>query len=480
MTEKYSESKSLVTPTAYKAELQTFETGLMQFIADHGLPTTSVLVPVAERVRVFSNVAAVLEKLTPEQRSSSIYLSKCIAAAAAGLFDAALNYLWDETISELRRRVAQYDLSYFFDIAVKNPEKKKNLRTAEDLTKIDDSELINGANEIGLVSNLGHKHLDYIRFMRNWASAAHPNQNQISGLQLISWLETCIIEVINLPESTVVVEIKKLLSNIKTNTISLADANNIGTFFAQLVPSQVDNLASGFFGIFTNTTSSEQTRQNIRLLLPKLWPLVSEPTRKSFGVKYAQFVANNDAHEQKLAREFLDVIKAASYIPDGIRVAEIDSALQGLLAAHHGFNNFYTEPSAALQVYTLVAGGKEVPEAIAKPYVLAIVETFLTNGNGVAVNAEPNYFALLKSMSADLALIALLSFNETTIASRLQLELPQKKFKELLNIIKPKISAPLAMELLQAIEKFSGPFYSMRLDTTIKSRVDNLKRLLNI
>lgn len=36
-----------------------------------------------------------------------------IAAAAVGLFDASLNYLWDETVSELRRRVAGFDLSYF-------------------------------------------------------------------------------------------------------------------------------------------------------------------------------------------------------------------------------------------------------------------------------------------------------------------------------------------------------------------------------
>ena len=30
-----------------------------------------------------------------------------------GLFDAALNYLWDELVSELRRRVAGFDLAYF-------------------------------------------------------------------------------------------------------------------------------------------------------------------------------------------------------------------------------------------------------------------------------------------------------------------------------------------------------------------------------
>ena len=49
--------------------------------------------------------------------------------------------------------------------------------------------------------------LDNIKFMRNWASAAHPNQIELTGLQLISWLETCIKEVISLPLSNITIEI---------------------------------------------------------------------------------------------------------------------------------------------------------------------------------------------------------------------------------------------------------------------------------
>lgn len=144
------------------------------------MPTTQVLVQVSERFKVFSNVEGVVDKIDAEQKQRSIYISKFIAASAVGLFDAALNYMWDETIYELRRRVARYDLAYFYDAAVgSSSEKRKKLDTEEDLVRIDDSELIQGSHEIGLISDLGFKHLDYVRYMRNWASAAHPNQNQI-------------------------------------------------------------------------------------------------------------------------------------------------------------------------------------------------------------------------------------------------------------------------------------------------------------
>lgn len=77
----------------YKQELQAFENGLLTFIERHGLPAKNVLLPVPERMKVFSNVEAVLDLLPAEYKQNSIYISKFIAASASGLFDAALNYL---------------------------------------------------------------------------------------------------------------------------------------------------------------------------------------------------------------------------------------------------------------------------------------------------------------------------------------------------------------------------------------------------
>ncbi len=50
------------------------------------------------------------------------------------------------------------------------------------------------AREMGLISDVGYIQLDHIRDMPNFASAAHPNHNTLTGLQLVTWLETCIRE----------------------------------------------------------------------------------------------------------------------------------------------------------------------------------------------------------------------------------------------------------------------------------------------
>jgi hypothetical protein len=194
----------------YDGQLRDFEGGLLSFLMEHNLPTEGIFVGVTERIKVFQNFKDVIIQIENKEIQQSLYLSKFVAGVASGLFDAALNYLWDEAILQIRKRVVQYDLEYFYDNAVAG-EKRKKLKDESDLIKVDDFELIKGSKEIGLISDLGFKHLEYINYMRNWASAAHPNQNEISGLQLISWLETCVKEVISLPISNITIQIKKLL-----------------------------------------------------------------------------------------------------------------------------------------------------------------------------------------------------------------------------------------------------------------------------
>lgn len=462
----------------YKKDLQAFENGLMNFIEGHGLPTKNVLVSVTERVKVFGNVEDVLALLPTDHKVQSLYISKFIAAAASGLFDAALNYLWDETIVELRKRVAKYDLDYFYDLAVTSTDKRRRLSTEEDLVKLDDNELIRGASEIGLISDLGFKHLDFIRYMRNWASAAHPNQNQITGLQLISWFETCVREVITLPESNSTTQIKSLLANIKSHPLDAAGSAQVSSFFPDLTSDQINNLIAGFFGLYTNDQSTTLARDNVRLLAPRLWPLVSEGTKKSLGTKYGQYLANNDAGKATLSRQFLDALGAGSYLPDNVRTAEISTAVDELLSAHRGMNNFHLEPSFARRLESLVGPQGQVPNNVAEQYIEAVTEAFLTNGHGTAWNAEPIYKKMLSQMDGNQALIAALSFRKIAISSKLQFSLPATKYKELIDIVRPKMTSPQAIDLIEIIDGWKHPLGNMRSESSLMAKVNAITKSL--
>jgi len=132
----------------------------------------------------------------------------------------------------------------------------------------------------------------------------------------------------------IVIEIRQLLGNIKENQLTANDAKQIAPFFINLTQQQTSNLASGFSGIYTDLNTTPQTRQNIHYLLPYLWERVDESTRQGFGVKYGKYVANNDREKASLARQFLEIVNGVAYIPDDLKAAEIESAIQNLLSAH--------------------------------------------------------------------------------------------------------------------------------------------------
>ena len=91
----------------------------------------------------------------------SYYLSKFFVAVSTGLFDAALNYLWNETIKQLRIRVINGDIKYFYDVVISDDRRKK-FTSQEDLLKLDDFDLIKGALEIGLITQIGYMNLEFI------------------------------------------------------------------------------------------------------------------------------------------------------------------------------------------------------------------------------------------------------------------------------------------------------------------------------
>jgi hypothetical protein len=464
-------TRTTATVAAYEG-LRDFETFILDVIDSAGLPTDGILVSIREREKLLKNVGDALDNLEDQQRARASYIAKMIIAGSVGLFDAALNYLWDETISELRARVASFDLAYFFDLAEPSPARRKELSTADDLRKIDDAKLMEAANRIGLISDVGYHQLDHIRYMRNYASAAHPNQVDLTGLQLAEWLETCIREVITLPRDTTVAEIGTLLRNVKSTRLSTQELRNAAGFFDRMPPERSDNLAAGLFGLYTAPDTEPHARDNIRALWSDLWPYVSEDARNELGTKLGRFTASAEQDRARRARELLDLVDGAAYLPEPVRQAEIDQALDELLDVHNGWDNFYHEPRIARQLQELVGKYGNVPTALARKYVHHLVFVFLTNGDGVAWNAEPIYRELISLFEVSQASLALRAFTSTTISSRLQQTLARQKWAELLELIAPKLTGRRDRALLETVRNFNGTPDQLVKDSNIKKQLD--------
>ena len=102
----------------------------------------------------------------------------------------------------------------------------------------------------------------------------------------------------------------------------------------------------------------------------------------------------------------------------------------------------------------------------------------MTNGNGVAVNADDIYVEILSSLHAHQAIITALSFTEPRILSSLQFRISERKFKEMLEIVKPSITSPPVNDLINIENNYKGQLQHLLNDKTVKTSLESLRTLL--
>ncbi|MBI5395342.1 MAG: hypothetical protein HZA91_08615 [Verrucomicrobia bacterium] len=450
-------------PVAQQASLpinttvDSYDKGLVSYLSSLGLPTDKVLVPVQERGKVLLNLPDVVRQLPVTGIVDAHYVSKFVAACGAGLFDAALNFIWDETVKNLRKKVASFDLEYFFKSAITDPDRLKKLQTEEDLQKIEDWELIRGCHLTGILSDIGFRHLDYIRNMRNWASAAHPNQNELTGLQLVSWLETCIREVIAREPSGLVIIVRQLLENIRNHTLAAGDVPPISENISHLPPDLSTSLVRTVFGMFADPKVAATTKQNIRWIAPAVWQRTPEQIRSELGTRYAVYAANADLPRKEAAKEFLQIVGGLTYLPEGTLVIELNEKISNLSTAHNGFNNFHNEPAHAKALFSSLPNTGQVPDAVKYNYVKTLLMCFMGNGYGVSFDAYGYYEQLVgRFHDSEAWIIGRLMLDEE-VASRLQLGDCARRFRRLIASLLAKSTDATVAAVLTHIQNRTDP-----------------------
>ena len=434
-----------------------FTHALTAYLNHLGLPAENVLVPIHERQKVINNLPDVVSTIEYAKRGQSLYISKFIAACGAGLFDAALNFIWDETVVSLRKKVARFDLDYFFDSVVTDTVRRSKLKSEEDLVKIDEWELVRGCHLTGILSDIGYRHLDYIRDMRNWASAAHPNQNDLSGLQLVSWLETCIREVIAKEPEGPAIEVKRFLHSIRNVVLGEQDAQHIRAGMEHLPVDIVKSLLRTIFGMYTSETTSIQIKSNIKLVAQKCWALVQDDSRFECGLRFATFAANGEAARRTLAHEFLAGVNGLGYLPPDNLAVELSEAITALFNAHNGYNNFHNEPVHARNLVAYIPNNGKIPESVRTRYVKTIVMASIGNGHGVSEMALPHYRVMISSFSEDEHKEFVRLLLERDLSARLSLRSCAPNFRQLAQSFMPLTTNQITLAALNMIGVSTDP-----------------------
>lgn len=378
------QSKDIVVrPLAdLQKSIDGFSDPLAQYLKDIGLPTQDVLYPIEKRKQVISALQDALSVLPSEQREKSYYLTKFTVAIAAGLFDGAINYLWNETIAALRRLVLQFDLQYFFSIAKGIDSRNKKLATEEDLDQIGDHDLLETCRRIGLLSDVNFQRLFNVNYMRNHASAAHPNDHEIESFEILGWLQVCLRCAITAEPDHSVISVKRLLDNIRTVAIPEHDMPAISVDIARMQKERIDGLLWTIFGMYTDPKLAAQTKNNIANLAPHVWAASSEDRKFEIGARVGVFRKNVEVIRKESTEEFLRIVGGLQYRDEDSIAGELIDKLETLKRVHFGWNNFYSEYPHARALQDSLPTTGIVPRAARGQWVKVISIGYVGNGLG--------------------------------------------------------------------------------------------------
>ena len=373
----------LVADTAgLETSIQGFNAPLAEYLTCLGLPTEQVLVDFGERRFVLQSLQQTIDVLPYEERAKAYYLSKFSVAVMVGLFDAALTFLWDEAILALRRLAAKIDLSYFFDTAEKREAYRSRLQSEDDLRLLDDLTLIDTCARVDLLSDVNRERLRHVNYMRNHASAAHPNQSELTGQEMVAWLSNCLQYAITAKPEHAVIATKQLLTNIRTTLIPAKDIPVIAIDLQKFSTERVDDLLWTLFGIYVDPSQKPDCRTNIANLAPYVWKLGSEDRKFQIGARHEHFIKHGDQQRRTFADEFLIRVDGQQYRSSDVLAGELLDKLRNLHAAHNGMNNFYNEGPHAQSLQSSLPPNGIVPRAAQSEWVKVIVKCHLGNGLG--------------------------------------------------------------------------------------------------
>lgn len=286
--------------------------------------------------------------------------------------------------------------------------------------------------------------------MRNWASAAHPNQNELTGLQLVAWLETCIKEVIAKEPEGPAIHVKTLLHNVRTKVLTAADCKPIISNIEMLPPDLAVSLIRTLFGMYTDPKMAVTAKNNIKLLSPAVWKQAPESSRYEVGLKYQSFASNADIRRRDPAKEFLDTV-GISYLPPSQFAVELDEQVRNLYNAHLGWDNFHNEPPYAKTLVRYVPATGVIPDSVRVTYVKTLIMCRIGNGYGVSRSALPYYDELLNRFEESEIRQVPRLLRDSEFTSRLQFEVCATKYRLLCTSFREKTSNPFVQRALDKI-----------------------------
>ena len=326
----------------------------------------------------------------PEELRNDMVVRVCVATSV-GLFDGAVNYIWNAVIMALRQKVENFGLSVVAEIVGKTFEEK-------DLAELIDAQLLELCYKLQLLSEEGYFFLSQCREIRNNFSTAHPSIALIDDRELINFISRCCKYGLTNDYALHGINVPDFLSSIKGRALDERELSVWKQRFVETFPAQRQLLIPSLMGIYCDPDSPETVRLNALKICSSIQELIDEKAKSTMIDQYNKYFVKGDDARCSAAKIFFEKLQMLGLLSSSEQHSIVKTACSNLLNAHLGFNNFYNEPPFAQRLCEITKALK-TPASIQQEYVYTVLMGYVGNPYGVSDAAEPYYTEMITNFS---------------------------------------------------------------------------------
>jgi len=351
--------------------------------------TRGLLQPKEKIENVLTQLPALLSNIREDFRNEQ--LAKMCIAIGVGLFDSAVNYIWNQTITEIRMRVIMFGL----DVIKRLKNKEYN---EEDINSMQDSQLLNIAHELNLINDEGYYFLSQCRDIRNNFSAAHPSMGNIDDYELVAYISRCVKYSLGQVNVSIGVDIKLLIDAINGTPFTEDQLKYWVDKITETHSAQKEAIITMLFGIYCDPGKQTIARTNAINLSIYCKNELTEKMISTIISQYEEYVGKGDEGKRKAAEEYFVKMEMLDSLKDSARHVIITKACKQMLLIHQGMYNFYNEPPFARHM-CLLSKQAPIPESAKHEFVNTIVSCAVGNEYGVSNDAVEYYDEIIRNFS---------------------------------------------------------------------------------
>ncbi|TAL83656.1 MAG: hypothetical protein EPN74_13530 [Rhodanobacter sp.] len=378
----------------------------------------------------WNNLPGVLKKIPPALRTEG--MARMCVAVSSGLFDSAINYIWNSSVIELRDKVKRFGLPVVTQITGKASFDE------EALVDLKDAELLALCLKLNLITEDGFFFLDQCRDIRNNFSAAHPVVGKIDDHEFIGFTNRCAKYALGNEQNPVGVDLSAFMIAIKSGKFSEEQKDQWTHRIQKTHEAQQYLIFGSLHGIYSDPSSNEEARVNALSIAAEFAPHFTPKAQSDLINRHHDYIAKGDERRHKASQQFFEKLGMLALLGEHEVHALVSNACKRLFGVHQSYDNFYNEPPFAerlLQLTQQVAA----PDTVKQELVETVVTAATGNQYGVSNAAIPSYQKMIKGFSpGEVEIMLNLPQANGIIGARLKAYSScRSRFKELVKLIDP-------------------------------------------